>query len=238
MSAPFVGVPPPRRRPRASRDARIEAIWGALHGRFGPRRWWPAESPFEVIVGAILTQNTAWRNVERAIGNLRRARALSPAAVLGMRTDRLQRLLRPSGYFRLKARRLREAVGWFEDRFGSRIGRLAREPFARARRSLLGVRGVGPETADSILNYAAGRRTFVADLYSRRVAVRHGLLPRGADYETTRRFFLDRIRKDLYVTQELHALLVAVGNRHCRARPRCQDCPLEALLPPGGPLPF
>ncbi|HET6204350.1 MAG TPA: endonuclease III domain-containing protein [Planctomycetota bacterium] len=237
MTPPFVGVPPPRRRPRASGDPRLEAIWRALHERYGPRFWWPAATPFEVLVGAILTQNTAWKNVEHALRNLRRADALSPGAILGMKNGRLERLLHPSGYFRLKAQRLRSAVRWLAERGGGKVERLRRLPLERARADLLSVRGVGPETADSILNYAAGRRTFVADLYSRRVVVRHGLLPPGTGYEGTRRFFVERLRRSLYVTQEFHALLVAVGNRHCRARPRCEGCPLRPLLPPGGPLP-
>jgi len=226
----------PRRRPKASGDRRLEAIWRRLHERFGPRRWWPARTPFEVVVGAVLTQNTSWKNVEHAIENLRRARALSPRAISRAPRARLERWLRPSGYFRVKTKRLREVVRWLGA--DERVERLRRGPLAALRASLLEVNGVGPETADSILGYAGGRRTFVVDLYTRRVLARHGLLPADADYERTQAFFHERLMQSRYVYEEFHALFVAVGNAHCRARPRCEGCPLEPLLPPGGPLPF
>jgi endonuclease-3 related protein len=233
-----VGAPVPRRPPRASRDRRLEAIWRALLRRFGPRRWWPARTPFEVVVGAVLTQNTSWKNVERAIENLRRARALSPRAIASAPRAKLEGWLRPSGYYRVKAMRLREVVRWLGPGANSRVDSLQRGSLAALRASLLRVNGVGPETADSILCYAGGRRTFVVDLYTRRVLARHGILPPDATYEETQSYLRERLARSRYVYEEFHALFVAVGNRYCRARPRCEGCPLEPLLPPGGPLPF
>lgn len=211
----------------------------ALLRRYGPQGWWPARTPFEVIVGAILTQNTAWTNVERAIANLRRARAISPKALLGMPRRRLARLIRPAGYFNLKSMRLRRFLGWFRARHGASIARMRRIPVQTLREGLLEAYGVGPETADSIVLYACGLPSFVSDAYTRRVAVRHGWASREAGYEEVRGFFVRGIPRSAPLYNEYHALLVAVGKERCRpSAPRCGGCPLERFLPGRGPRPL
>ena len=216
--------------PCAARDPRLDAIFRRLYGRFGPQRWWPAESPFEVIVGAVLAQNTSWKNVEKAVENLKRRRALSPRAIQRMPLSRLAKLIRPSGYFRLKARRLKSVVAWYLEEYGGSVESLRRAPLGRTRERLLAVWGVGPETADSILCYAAGKNTFVVDAYARRVLSRHGILPAETSYEEIREYFQKRLLPKNRVYNELHALIVEAGKRYCGPEPRCEECPLKPLL--------
>ncbi|MFW5857452.1 MAG: endonuclease III domain-containing protein [Planctomycetota bacterium] len=207
---------------------RLQGVYDRLFAHFGPQHWWPGETPFEILVGAILTQNTAWTNVERAIANLQAAGVLAAEALLALPEARLAELIRPSGYYNLKARRLRACVQWFVERHGADPARLAAAPYPAVRADLLGVRGVGPETADSILLYAAGRPTFVVDAYTRRSFSRLGLVPPDVDYEALRALFLDHLPVDVACFNEYHALLVALGKHLCRPRaPRCADCPLR-----------
>ncbi len=223
--------------PRDPVKRRLLRLHVALLARFGPQGWWPARSPFEVAVGAILTQHTAWTGVERAVANLRAARALTAAGLAALSAPRLQRLVRPAGTYRLKARRLRHFAAWLLASHGGRMAALEGAPLAGLRRELLALPGIGPETADSILLYGAGRPVFVADAYSRRVLARHRLVPPEAGYEDLRRFLEAHLPGDPRLFNELHALLVAVGKSHCRARPRCDGCPLRGDLrgrPPRG----
>jgi endonuclease-3 related protein len=206
---------------------RLLRLYAALHARFGPQRWWPARSRFEVAAGAVLTQHTAWAGVERAIANLRAARALEPRRLLALPPARLGRLIRPAGTYRVKTRRLRALVAFLVGRFGGRLERLGRAPLPALRRDLLRVPGIGPETADSILLYAAGRPVFVADAYARRVLSRHRIVPRGIGYEALRALLETHLPRDPWLFNEYHALLVEVGKRHCRSIPRCEDCPLR-----------
>lgn len=202
-----------------------------LEGAFGPQGWWPAETPFEVIVGAVLTQNANWKNVEQAIANLRRAGALTPRRLLALAPAKLQKLIRPAGYFRVKEKRLRSAVEWFSRRARGRPARLAATPTGELREELLSVHGVGPETADSILLYAFGRPVFVVDAYTRRVLERHGLLRgQGSEtYDLVRGSFERAIRGRNRVERlnELHAQIVELAKRYCRVRRSCEGCPLE-----------
>ena len=208
-------------------------VYERLHAHFGAQDWWPAQSPFEVMVGAILTQNTAWRNVELAIAALRAADALAVRAILGMDEADLAQLIRPAGYFRLKARRLRAlcaflaAQGVAED--PGQLGR-GQDPVA-LRRDLLAVHGVGEETADAILLYALDAAVLVVDAYTRRIGKRLGLLPEKASYGEIQSTIAAEIPADLAVLNELHALLVQLGKEHCRPRPRCELCPLLSLCP-------
>ncbi|MBI2528024.1 MAG: endonuclease III domain-containing protein [Candidatus Rokubacteria bacterium] len=218
---------------KASRDPvkrRLLSLHVALLARFGPQRWWPARGPFEVAVGAILTQHTAWSAAARAVGNLRSARALTAARLAALSAPRLQRLVRPAGTYRLKARRLRGFTAWLLARHAGRMAALEGEPLARLRGELLALPGIGPETADSILLYGAGRPVFVADAYSRRVLARHRLVAPDIGYEDLRRFLEAHLPGDPRLFNELHALLVAVGKSHCGARPRCGGCPLSGDL--------
>lgn len=211
-------------------QVRLLAIYRRLLAAFGPQHWWPARTPFEVAVGAILTQNAAWRNVEQAIKALRRQRLLTPQALRRLPPARLVRLIRPAGYFNVKARRLKAFVAFVCAQAGGRLSALWRQELPVLRQRLLGVPGVGPETADSILLYAGGRPVFVVDAYTRRVLARHGLVARDAAYEVVQRLFMDHLPRDAALYNEFHALFVQLGKTYCRAVPRCDQCPLQALF--------
>ncbi|MBX6423771.1 endonuclease III domain-containing protein [Thermosulfurimonas sp. F29] len=208
----------------------LQEIYRRLFRHFGPQHWWPAESPFEVCVGAILTQNTNWRNVERAIENLKARNLLSPQALYELPEDLLAELIRPAGYFRVKARRLGEFVRWLVERYGGNLSALEEVDTGELRRELLTLRGIGPETADSILLYALGRPVFVVDAYTRRILLRHGLVTEEADYHEIQELFMENLPADPDLFNEYHALLVACGKHLCRSRrPRCGDCPLQEM---------
>jgi endonuclease-3 related protein len=212
-------------------------LYLALHRRFGPQRWWPGESRLEVAVGTVLTQHTAWTGVERAIANLRAAGAIRVEALARLPESRLAALIRPAGTYRVKARRLRALAAFLRARFAGGLAGLARAPLGPLRAELLRVPGIGPETADSILLYAAGRPVFVVDAYTRRVLARHRMVPPRIGYEALRALFEERLPSDPRLFNEFHALLVAVAKTHCRARPRCGGCPLRFDLrgrPPRG----
>jgi endonuclease-3 related protein len=170
-------------------ESTLRTYYRVLFRAWGPQHWWPAETPFEVVVGAYLTQNTAWTNVERALENLRSARLLSVAGIRRVPLARLQRLIRPSGYFRQKAQRLKIFVAFLDKRYGGSLARLFAQPTEKLRGELLNLNGVGPETADSILLYAGGHPVFVVDAYTRRILSRHDILPEGTDYEEIRQLF-------------------------------------------------
>lgn len=205
----------------------IHKIYDRLLEACGPRGWWPGETRDEIIIGAVLTQNTAWRNVERALAHLKEARLCRLSSLARIDPDRIAPLIRPSGYFNLKARRLKAVAEFFAPRGRSRFPTLAGWPIERLRQELLGVWGVGPETADSILLYALDRPSFVIDAYTMRVGLRHGLLPDGAKYEEVRDLFSAHIERDLQIYNEYHALIVWVGHHFCKPKPRCAECPLS-----------
>jgi endonuclease-3 related protein len=216
-------------RSRTATRTRLRRIHDRLSGDFGPQHWWPARTPFEVMVGAVLTQNTAWVNVERAIARLRAAGRLDPGAMAATPPDELAALIRPSGYFNVKARRLLALVAWYREVCGGRIDPLRSMPTAEARASLLEVRGVGEETADSILLYAAEHPVFVVDAYTRRIFSRLGLLPADASYGEMQALFMDHLPHDVSLFNEYHALIVALGKEICRPTPRCEACPLRRM---------
>jgi endonuclease III related protein len=211
-------------------------IYRRLEAHFGPTGWWPGETPFEVAIGAILTQNTAWSNVEKAIANLKREKLLHPARLLACEDARLEAALRPSGYFRVKTRRVRGFCAYLVDRYGGSMTRMAKQPLETLRPELLAVHGIGPETADDILLYACHKPVFVVDAYTRRILSRHGLAGHALGYEALRALFETHLTPDVPLFQEYHGLIVYTGNRYCRTRPRCEDCPLRPLLKPGQPL--
>lgn len=214
----------------------LPLFYSALHAALGPQHWWPARTPFEIIVGAILTQSTAWVNVELAIANLRRERLLTPRALQRVPVVRLARLVKPSGYFRQKAKKLKAFVQFLRREYGGSLARMFRTPTAELREKLLAVHGIGPETADSILLYAGKHPVFVVDAYTRRVLVRHGLVGEKAGYEEMRRLFespASGLPRDPQLYNEYHALLVQVGKHWCRPREaRCSECPLGNFLTP------
>lgn len=217
----------PARGRRRRLRRRLLALYRALWGAFGPQHWWPGRTTFEVVVGAILTQNTAWANVERAIANLRAAGALSPRALRDRPLGELARLIRPSGYFNIKAHRLRAFIDHLFTRHGGDLRRMLRHPSDRLRAELLAIPGIGPETADSILLYAANRPVFVVDAYTRRILARHRLVSPAIDYHALQALFAGHLPHDPRLFNEYHALLVRVGKEFCRARPRCEACPLR-----------
>lgn len=209
----------------------------AMSGALGPMGWWPAQTPFEVIVGAILTQSTAWGNVERAIANLRSARMLTPAAMFQVRTSRLAELVRPSGYFRQKAKKLKAFVRFLQTEYGGSLKRMFRTPTLELRKKLLSVHGIGPETADSILLYAGNHPVFVVDAYTHRIFGRHGITEGKPDYEGVRALIETSIPQQPELFNEFHALIVNTGKNWCRkGAPRCEKCPLRSLLPANSPL--
>jgi endonuclease III related protein len=215
----------------------LPAYFQTLSRNLGPMHWWPARTPFEVIVGAILTQNTAWSNVERAIDNLRRARLLTPRAMARVPRARLARLVRPSGYFRQKARKLKAFLRFLDQEYGGSLAQMFRTPTVELRERLLAVHGIGRETADSILLYAGGHAIFVVDAYTHRILGRHGLSEGKPDYEGVRSLVEASLPREASAYNEFHALLVNVGKNWCRARqPRCATCPLERHLPADSPL--
>lgn len=203
-------------------------IYNKLVERFGPQAWWPADSPFEVIVGAILTQNTNWRNVEKAITNLKKAKVLSPKQILEIRNSKLENLVRPTGYYRQKARRLKEFVKYFTIEYGARLSRMKNKDLSDLRQELLNIHGIGPETADSILLYALDKPTFVVDAYTRRIGQRLGLFKLD-DYHDIKDYFENNLPKNLEIYKEYHALLVELAKNFCKTKPQCDGCPISKM---------
>ncbi len=205
----------------------LHEFYDAMFSAYGPQHWWPAKTPTEVIIGAILTQNTAWRNVERAIDNLRAAGALDWGRLRELPFDELAELIRPAGTYRVKARRLKGFVEWLWERFDADLERMFAMPVSSLREELLSVPGIGRETADAILLYAGGLATFVVDAYTARILYRHRLIDASADYDEIKDLFESNLPSDAAMFNEYHALLVQVGKQHCRPRARCEGCPLE-----------
>jgi endonuclease-3 related protein len=202
---------------------------------FGPQRWWPGDSPFEIIVGAVLVQNTAWRNVERAIDNLREAGVMEPHALYELSPEELAELVRPAGYYQLKAKRLRNLLRFIVEEYDGSLDAMFRTSLPTLRERLLAVHGIGPETADAILLYAGGLPTFVVDTYTHRILARHGWIDSGADYHQIKDLFESELPADAALYNEYHALLVRVGKDYCkRSVAHCESCPLAELLPESG----
>ncbi|MFQ5894625.1 MAG: endonuclease III domain-containing protein [Nitrospinota bacterium] len=217
------GLPPAAR----GRREKLLRIYRLLLSHFGPSGWWPAESAFEVMVGAILTQNTAWANVERAIANLKGAGLLSFQGLREVSARRLARLIRPAGYFNQKARYLKELVSHLEAACGGDLSRFFARDTAALREEFLRIKGIGPETADSILLYAGGHPAFTVDAYTRRSFARLGLIRPRAPYEEIRRLFQEHLPPSSSLFNEYHALIVRLGKNLCLKSPRCGECPLQ-----------
>ncbi|MEW6201382.1 MAG: endonuclease III domain-containing protein [bacterium] len=204
------------------------SVYNAMYAAAGARGWWPGRTRFEVVVGAILTQNTAWGNVEKAIRNLRGAGVLSPRAMVRLTEEELAELIRPSGYYRVKARRLMNFMRLLDEKYGCSLDRLFRLDVPQLRQVLLGVSGIGKETADSIILYAAGKPIFVVDAYTRRIFARHRWCSENASYDELQELFMSHLLHDVPIFNEYHALLVYVGKHFCGTRsPRCTECPLK-----------
>ena len=208
---------------------KLSEIYRLLYDSFGPQHWWPGETPFEIMTGAILAQNTSWTNVEKAIANLKSAGHLTPDALHRIDLTQLAELIRPAGYYNNKAKRLKNFVNWLFDNYGGKLENLQTIHTGQLREELLAIKGVGRETADSILLYALGRSVFVVDAYTARITMRHELIEPDADYEQLRELFESNLPEDVPLFNEYHALLVRTGKEFCRTKARCSGCPLEVL---------
>jgi len=204
-------------------------IYRRLMARYGPQHWWPAEEPFEVLVGAILTQSAAWSNVEKAIANLKAARALSAEALHRLSLAELAALIRPCGYYNAKALKLKSLARWLGKNYGNNLDKLFASDIAPLRQQLLAVHGVGEETADSIILYAAHKPVFVIDAYTRRIIDRIGLVPESQSYAACQALFMDNLPADAGLFNEYHALLVCLGKNTCRRHPLCPQCCLNDI---------
>jgi endonuclease III related protein len=226
------GVRLPVDAPEARVVPELGAYYGALIRAYGPQHWWPGKTRFEVIVGAILTQNTSWTNVERAIAELRREKLLAPTAIRRVPLARLARLIRSSGYFRRKARKLKAFVDFLQQHYQGSLDKMFAAATAELREQLLGVHGIGPETADSILLYAGGRPVFVVDAYTRRILERHNLAHENHSYDEIGRLFEASLPGSVPLFNEYHALIVHIGKHFCRkSGPCCEKCALRPFLP-------
>lgn len=209
-------------------------MYERLSVSFGPQHWWPAESPFEVCVGAILTQNTAWKNVEKAIANLKGRGLLEFVSLHAAPDTVIAECIRPAGYFNIKTKRLRNFLNTIQNNFGGMAPLFELKPTA-LREKLLAISGIGPETADSMVLYAFGKPAFVVDAYTKRILVRHSLMDAEADYFRLQEFFTTRLETNVALYNEYHALIVRVGNQFCKkSTPRCETCPLREFH--GGPV--
>ncbi|MBI2980164.1 MAG: endonuclease [Chloroflexi bacterium] len=208
---------------------KLQNIYLQLIDCYGPQHWWPAEEPFEVMVGAILTQSAAWVNVEKAIANLKSARVLSPGALRRLSLSELATLIHPCGYYNAKALKLKALVDWLGEGYDDNLSNLFTNSIGELREQLLAIWGIGPETADSIILYAADKPVFVIDAYTRRIIDRIGLTPSSNSYAAYQFLFMDNLPADVALFNEYHALLVCLGKNVCRKRPLCQQCCLRGI---------
>lgn len=208
----------------------LSEIYHKLFQAFGPQDWWPGDTPFEIAVGAILTQNTNWGNVEKAIGNLKRQSALSAKVIHEMPAKKLAALIRPAGYFNVKAKRLKSFIGFLMNGYRGSMKRMKDEDLNPLREKLLQVNGIGPETADSMLLYALEKPVFVIDAYTKRVLSRHSIIGHEEPYNEFQDLFHSAFERDVELFNEYHALFVRVGKTYCkRNRPLCDQCPLKEV---------
>ncbi len=206
----------------------LRSIYNKLYLAFGPQYWWPGESPFEVMVGAILTQNTNWANVEKAIANLKRNKLLEARALHKLSHKRLASLIKPAGYYNIKAKRLKNFLDFFIGCYKGDVKSLSRVSLEEIRQNLLLINGIGPETADSIILYALNKPVFVIDAYTKRMLARHNLIPENAPYNQVQKLFMQKLKKNVKLFNEYHALIVRLGKDYCRkTKPRCDTCPLK-----------
>jgi len=208
---------------------KLALMYKNLYASFGPQHWWPGETPFEVAVGAILTQNTNWSNVEKAIANLKKDKVLNPKALHDMSHARLASLIRPAGYFNVKAKRLKNFISFLINEYHGSMTRMEKEDLRSIRNKLLSINGIGPETADSIVLYAMEKPVFVIDAYTKRVLSRHNILDYNASYDVFQRLFHSKLRENITLFNEYHALFVRLAKEYCRTKPLCTGCPLEGM---------
>ncbi|MCH8748649.1 endonuclease [Patescibacteria group bacterium] len=210
---------------------KLQDIYRRLMDCYGPQHWWPAEGPFEMIVGAILTQSAAWVNVEKAIANLKAVEALSPKALRQLPLSEVAALIHPCGYYNAKALKLRSFARWLGEHYNDNLDKLWADKIDRLRHQLLSIHGIGEETADSIILYGAGKPIFVIDAYTHRIIDRLGLAPESNDYAAYQALFMHNLPTDSELFQEYHALLVCLAKGVCRRRPLCHKCCLKSICP-------
>lgn len=208
---------------------RLLNIYHKLYKVFGPQHWWPGETAFEVIVGAILTQNTNWQNVKKAIANLKREKCLNPSGLKRISTKKLAQLIRPSGYYNIKAQRLKKFIKFLYNEYCCSLARMAKDNLSSLRKNLLTVKGIGPETCDSILLYALNKPVFVVDAYTKRILERHNILDNHATYHQIQELFMKNLPRKTRLFNEYHALIVKVGKEFCKKIPECEACPLKEV---------
>jgi len=227
---------------------KLNLIYQKLYSFFGSQHWWPGDTPFEVMIGAILTQNTNWLNAEKAIGNLKKHKLLQPHKLYKLSHKRLASLIRPAGYYNIKAKRLKSFLGFFIRYYNGNVEKMSCIDTSSLRQQLLSVKGIGPETADSILLYALNRPIFVVDAYTKRILLHHRLISKNADYNETQNLFMQNLKSEVNPVRntesprkknkisngvklfnEYHALLVKLGKEFClKRRPKCEICPLKS----------
>ncbi len=207
----------------------LRTIYEKLYAFYGPQYWWPGDTPFEMTVGAILTQNTNWANVEKAIDNLKVHDVMNSRALHKLPLQTLAALIRPSGYYNIKAKRIRAFLNFLFEKYGGSVGRMKTDETRTLRKELLAINGIGPETADSILLYALEKPVFVIDAYTRRIFSRHDIIDANVRYDEYQDFFHCELDQDVHLFNEYHALLVRVGKEYCRTERRCERCPLSVL---------
>lgn len=209
---------------------RLLKMYNKMYSAFGPQYWWPGETPFEIIIGAILTQNTAWSNVEKAIKNLKGQRLLNICSLSKISPKKLAVLIQPSGYYNIKVKRIMNLIKLINKDFGGSLRRFLNLPEGKLRSILLGVNGIGKETADSIILYAAQKPIFVIDAYTKRILIRHSLADNNSTYDQLQELFMNNLPLDVSLYNEYHALLVRVGKTLCsKERPKCNNCPLKGV---------
>jgi endonuclease-3 related protein len=207
----------------------LEKVYKILLETFGPRGWWPGETPFEVIIGAILTQNTSWKNVEKSIDRLKAENLLHPAVLYKIKDKKLAELIKSSGYYHIKTKRIKNFMAFLQREYRGNLKEMFREETIILRKKLLSISGIGSETADSILLYAGEKPTFVVDTYTKRIFSRHGWISNQDDYEDIRNLFMENMNNNVKLFNEYHALLVHLGKEFCKKEPRCKECPLRVF---------
>ncbi|HAS05010.1 MAG TPA: endonuclease [Dehalococcoidia bacterium] len=219
-----------------SEQLSVNTIYDRLLDAYGPQHWWPAQTPFEVMIGAVLTQSAAWTNVEKAITNLKKAQALSPGAIRNMPFSELSGLIKPSGYYNVKARKLKSLVYWLGENYSDDIEQMSAVKSNKLREELLAVYGIGPETADSILLYALGKPLFVIDAYTKRIFSRIGLTNEDDSYNYYQKLFMANLATDVIVFNEYHALIVKHAKEACNKKPVCGGCCLSQICSHSGKI--
>lgn len=207
----------------------LPKIYDKLFTFFGPQHWWPGDTAFEIIVGAILTQNTSWNNVKKAIDNLKAENLLTPAALKKVSTKKLAKLIRSSGYFNQKTKKLKNFIFFLFSRYQGNLSKMLKRDSLKLREELLNVNGIGPETADSILLYAASKPVFVVDAYTKRIFSRHNLIKQSFNYAQIQEIFMNNLKPNVKLFNEYHALIVKLGKDICKTKPNCSICPLKIL---------